>query len=147
MCGSEVRWGRSVWVGIELIELRNESIGKGNSLWVYVWHSLDCGGSSVSDCGWSLDCGWSSEWLWVDQCEWVSSMISSFSLSLSLFKHLMSPEIVWSENKNLNQFPGQSHKTHGQMKCFSEKFYFPCATKHTVSCKIISWNGFTPKQM
>ena len=73
-----------------------------------------------------------------------SVTLSSLSLSLSL--RVWDPEMVWSENRNVNQFSGQSHKTHGQMKCFSGKFYFSCATKHTVRCKIISWNGFTPKQ-
>ena len=71
-----------------------------------------------------------------------SVTLSSLSLSL----HIWDPEMVWSENKNVNQFLSQSHKTHDQSKCFSRKFYFPCATEHTVSCKIISWNGFTPKQ-
>ena len=68
-----------------------------------------------------------------------------FSLSLSL-STCLSLEMVWSENRNVKQFPGQSHNIYGQMKCFSGKFYFPCVTKHTVRCKIISWNGFTPKQ-
>ena len=73
-----------------------------------------------------------------------SVTLSSLSLSLSL--HVWDLEMVCSENRNVNQFSGQSHKTHGQLKCFSGKFYFPCATKHAVRCKIISWNGFTPKQ-
>ena len=84
-------------------------------------------------------------WASLAVCLCLSS-ISSFSFSLSLFARL-SPKIVWSENRNVNQFPGQSHKTHGQMKCFFGKFYFPCATKQLMRCKIISWNGFTPKQM
>ena len=87
---------------------------------------------------------------WRVLCErGVSEVISlSLSLSLSLFLSLCvwDPEMVCSENRNVNQFSGQNHKTHGQRKCFSEKFYFPCATKHTMRCKIISWNGFTPKQ-
>ena len=71
-----------------------------------------------------------------------SVTLSSFSLSLRVWDL----EMVCSENRNVNQFPGLSHKTHGQLKCFSEKFYFPCITKHALRCKIISWNGFTPKQ-
>ena len=71
-----------------------------------------------------------------------SVTLSSFSLSLRVWDL----EMVCSENRNVNQFPGQSHKTHGQLKCLSGKFYFPCATKHVLRCKIISWNGFTPKQ-
>ena len=35
---------------------------------------------------------------------------------------------------------------YSQSKWFSRKLYFPCATKHTVSCKRISWNCFQPKQ-
>ena len=85
-----------------------------------------------------------------DNSVWVSESVrwSPLSLFLSLFLCLRvwDPEMVCSENRNVNQFPGQSHKTHGQLKCFSRKFYFPCATKHTVRCKIIFWNGFTPKQ-
>ena len=75
------------------------------------------------------------------------SSLSSCSLSLSLFLSArLSLEIIWRENRSVKYLPGQSHKTHGQMKLFSGKFYFPCTTKHTVSCKTISWNGFTPKQ-
>ena len=85
-----------------------------------------------------------------DNSVWVSESVrwSPLSLFLSLFLCLRvwDPKMVCSENRNVNQFPGQSHKTHGQLKCFSRKFYFPCATKHTVRCKIISWNGFMPKQ-
>ena len=73
------------------------------------------------------------------------SEVLSLSLSLSL-SHVWDPKMVCSENRNVNQFPGQSHKTHNQLKCFSRKFYFPCETKHAVKCKIISWNGFTQKQ-
>ena len=71
-----------------------------------------------------------------------SVTLSSLSLSFSL--RVWNPKMVCSENKSVNQFPGQSHKTHGQLKCFFGKFYFPCTTKHAVRCKIISWNGFTP---
>ena len=69
----------------------------------------------------------------------ISSSLSLLSLSrsLSLFARL-SPEMVWSENRNVKQFPGQSHNIYSQMKLFSGKFYFPCATKHAVRCKIIS---------
>ena len=85
-----------------------------------------------------------------DNSVWVSESVrwSPLSLFLSLFLCLRvwDPEMVCSENRNVNQFPGQSHKTHGQLKCFSRKFYFLCVTKHTVRCKIISWNGFTPKK-
>ena len=126
MCESEVRWGRSCvdrrW---GVVKLRNESTGKGNSPWVCVWVEL------------GLPWGRGSVWV---RC----SLSLSLSLSLS---HVWDPKMVCSENRNVNQFPGQSHKTHSQLKCFSEKFYFPCATKHIVMCKIISWNGFMPKQM
>ena len=47
----------------------------------------------------------------------------SLSLSLSLFACL-SPEIICSENRSAKYFPGQSHKTHGQLKLFSGKFCF-----------------------
>ena len=145
VCGSEVRWGDvgGVWIGGKVVRLRNESTRKGNSPWVCVWHSLNCGWSSdyregVDQLRLAWRRGWSSVW--------VSELGDLFSLSLSLFARL-SPKMVWSENRNVNQFPGQSRKTHGQMKCFSGKLYFPCATKHTVGCKIIPWNGFTPTQM
>ena len=85
--------------------------------------------------------------IWAQRCEpdLTLSSLSSCSLSLSLSARL-SLEIIWRENRSVKFFPGQSYKTHGQMKLFSGKFYFPCATKHTVSRKTISWNGFTPKQ-
>ena len=47
----------------------------------------------------------------------------SLSLSLSLFACL-SLEIICSENISAKYFPGQSHKTHGQLKLFSGKFCF-----------------------
>ena len=88
-----------------------------------------------------------SVWVYqVDRCDGWIEWASFFLLSLSLFARLMSPEMVWSENKSVNQFPSQSHKTHDQLKWFYWKFYFPCATKHALRCKTISWNGFTPKQ-
>ena len=111
------------------------------------------GGSVFDDDAISVGCDWSrvrSRW-WCDldggAGAGVRSVLGgSVTLSLSLSLHVWDPEMVCRENRNINQFPGQSHKTHGQLKCFSGKFYFPCVTKHVLRCKIISWNGFTPKQ-
>ena len=73
-----------------------------------------------------------------------SVTLSSLSLYLSLCA--FDPEMVYSENRNVKPFSGQSLILHGQLKWFYGKFYFPCATKHALRCKTISWNGFTPKQ-
>ena len=112
------------------------------------------GGSVFGGDAISVGCNWSGvrSWWWcgldgsagagVRSVLGGSVTLSSFSLSLRVWDL----EMVCSENRNVNQFPGLSHKTHGQLKCFSEKFYFPCTTKHALRCKIISWNGFTPKQ-
>ena len=154
--GGEVRWGRRcVDRRRGVVGLRNESTGKGNSPWVCIWCSMKSGWSSdyregEDWCEWLssvIELPWGRGLVWVTtRCEWVRWSPLSLFLSLFLSLCIWDPEMVCSENRNVNQFPGQSHKTHGQLKCFSRKFYFPCATKHTVRCKIISWNGFTPKQ-
>ena len=106
------------------------------------------GDSSLRPSAWAWREWW--EWVrreifWVDQCDCESELVSFFFLYLSLCA-LMSPKMVWSENENVNQFLGQSVKTHSQIKWFSRKFYFSRATKHTMTRKTIFWNTFTPKQ-
>ena len=64
------------------------------------WRKLTVGG--LAECG-------SSDW-------------SSLSLSLSLSR--LSPEMVWSKNRNVKWFPGQSLYFYGQMKCISRNFIF-----------------------
>ena len=92
-----------------------------------------------------LGLGW---WFKLDNASPISlSLVSLRALSLSLsLSTRLSSEIICSENRSVKYFSSQSHKTHGQLKLFSRKFYFSCTTKHAVRCKIISWNGFTPKQ-
>ena len=71
----------------------------------------------------------------------LSSCSLSLSLSLSLSARLSS-EIICSENRSVKYFSSQSHKTHGQLKLISKKFYFSYAIKHVMRSKIIPWNGF-----
>ena len=125
---------RSRW-----IDLRWGAIGLGwcNLRWISLGGSI-FGGDAILVV--VRDIWWRRCWGAIS-CGWIDNF-----LSLSLSLRVWDPKMVWSENRNVNQFSGQSHKTHGQLKCFSGKFYFPCATKHAVRCKIISWNGFTPKQ-
>ena len=131
-------WIRDVWIGGEV---RSELCGSKvrcsqTEKWINWKRKLTVGLRLALNEEWvELGLPWGRGSVWV-RC--------SLSLSLS---HVWDPKMVCSENRNVNQFPGQSHKTHSQLKCFSEKFYLPCATKHIVMCKIISWNGFTPKQM
>ena len=73
----------------------------------------------------------------------VCASVSPFSLSVSLFAHLQNNLKV---KQKLKIFSGSKGLFYGQSKWFSGKLYFPCATKHTVSCKRISWNRFQPKQ-
>ena len=145
--GSIWRW----WVNLEVGHSLGGLISSwrdlaGGSIGGFVaWSEL----SPVLGCAIGKECVWermeSTVW---ERSEWGDLFSLSLSLSLSLSFSLCAsdPEMFCSENKNVNHFSGQSHKTHGQWKCFSGKFYFPCATKYTVRCKIISWNGFTPKQ-
>ena len=82
-----------------------------------------------------LGLGW---WFKLDNASPISlSLVSLRALSLSLSARLSS-EIICSENRSVKYFSSQSHKTHGQLKLFSRKFYFSCTTKHAVRCKIIS---------
>ena len=152
----ELRWRDQISDGFERRDQIDGAVGRGLDMGFI-------GDSSLRPSAWA----WREWWEWVTReifwggwkffeeregedrlrLAWGRvPVISSLSLSLSLSTRL-SPEMVWSENRNVKQFSGQSHNIYGQMKCFSRKFYFPCATKHTVRCKIISWNGFTPKQM
>ena len=57
------------------------------------------------------------------RCILAVSLYSLFFLSLSLFACL-SPEMVWSENRNIKWFPGQSLYFYGQMKCISRNSIF-----------------------
>ena len=86
-----------------------------------------------------LGLGW---WFKLDNASPISlSLVSLRALSLSLSLSLsarLSSEIICSENRSVKYFSSQSHKTHGQLKLFSRKFYFSCTTKHAVRCKIIS---------
>ena len=50
---------------------------------------------------------------------WFGLPLLSLSLSLSL-----SPETIWSENRNGNEFQWSKLLFYGQMKMISEKFYF-----------------------
>ena len=98
-------WIGGVWIGSVWIELRNSltlgRIGtekwKGNSSWVCVWRS--------SDCGWSCEeCVWSAL-LWgvrVRACATVRSVL----LWESLNRVVWGVEMVWSENMNGNDFTG-----------------------------------------
>ena len=69
---------------------------KGNSLWVYVWHS--------SDCGWSCEeCVWSALWgVHVRAYAAVRSALLWESLDCVVW----GMEMVWSENMNGNDFTG-----------------------------------------
>ena len=81
---------------------RGWSVLKGGS----EWRKLTVGG--LAECG-SSD--WSS----------VYGVCLSLSLSLSL---RLSPEMVWSESRNVKWFSGQSLYFYGQMKCISENSIF-----------------------
>ena len=159
----ELRWRDQISDGFERRDQTDGAVGRGLDLGF-------TGNSSLRPSAWAWREWWEwvrreifwGEWKFSEECEgedrlrlawgrgwssmWVSSVWTRVPvISLSLFMRL-SPEIVWSENRNVKQFSGQSHNIYGQMKCFSGKFYFPCANKHTVRYKIISWNGFMPKQ-
>ena len=74
-------------------------------------------------------------WCW-GAIGWIGNSLFSLSLYLSLCA--FDPEMVYSENRNVKPFSGQSLILHGQLKWFYGKFYFPCATKHALRCKTIS---------
>ena len=64
-----------------------------------------------------------------DRCHLVWSarplLVVSLSLSLSLsLSARLSPKIVWSENRNVKWFPGQSLYFYSQMKCISGNSIF-----------------------
>ena len=87
----------------------------GGSEWNRGWIKLK-GGSEWRKLtvGVSAECGSS---------DWSSVYGGSPSLSLSLSARL-SPEMVWSENRNVKWFPSQNLYFYDQMKCISENSIF-----------------------
>ena len=74
----------------------------------------------------------------------VCASVSPFSLSLFLSLRVFENDL--KVKQKLKIFSGLKGLFYGQSKWFSRKLYFPYATKHTISCKMISWNRFQPKQ-
>ena len=79
-----------------------------------------------------------------------NSTARSLSLCLRVCESFLSLRVFENDLKvklKLKIFFGSRGLFYSQSKWFFGKLYFPCATKHTVSCKRISWNRFQPKQI
>ena len=124
-------WGDAIFGGSVWVD--QSSVGYNRSGWISLWWWCDLGGGVRYMAAPVLGCDW-----------WIHNSLFFLPLYLSLCAS--DPKMVCSEDRNVKPFPGQSIILHGQLKWFYGKFYFPCATKHALRCKTISWNGFTPKQ-